>query len=140
MNKRTKAKEMYQSPLFKHSLEYAERLNRDKIFILSAHYGLLTLNTEIKPYDMTISNVSKKNRERKPQLKVLTKDEKVIWGQKILLELSNISDLKKDKFIVLAGLEYINSIINFLVNIEQPLKGVGLFDRISYLKKLKDEI
>ena len=73
MNKRTKAKDMYQSPLFKHSLEYALKLNPDKIFILSALYGLLDLETEIEPYDVTISNVSKQNRLKKPQLKVLNK-------------------------------------------------------------------
>jgi len=137
---KTKAKNMYQSPLFKHSLEYAIKLNPDKIFILSAHYGLLELETEIEPYDVTIANISKANREKKPQLKVLTKTEKIIWGKQIIESLSRFSDLEKDLFIVLAGLEYVKPIISNLTNLEQPLKGIGLFDRISHLKNLKNEI
>tara|TARA_R110002096_G_scaffold419055_1_gene623481 strand:- start:1035 stop:1496 length:462 start_codon:yes stop_codon:yes gene_type:complete len=140
MNKRTKAKEMYQSPLFKNSLEYALKLNPNKIFILSAHYGLLDLETEIEPYDVTISNVSKQNRLKKPELKVLNKSEKIEWGKKIIEKLATYSNIEKDVFIVLAGLEYVKPIIPYLNNVEQPLKGVGLFDRISHLKKLKNEI
>jgi hypothetical protein len=140
LNKRAKAKDMYQSPLFKHSLEYAIKLNPDKIFILSAHYGLLELETEIEPYDVTISNISKANREKKPQLKVLTKTEKTVWGKQIIESLSKFSNLEKDLFIVLAGLEYVKPIVSYLPHLEQPLKGVGLFDRISHLKNLKNEI
>jgi cytoplasmic iron level regulating protein YaaA (DUF328/UPF0246 family) len=140
MNKRTKAKDMYQSPLFKNSLEYALKLNPDKIFILSALYGLLDLETEIEPYDVTISNVSKQNRLKKPQLKVLNKSEKIEWGKKIIEKLATFSNIEKDVFIILAGLEYVKPIIPYLLNVEQPLKGIGLFDRISHLKTLKNEI
>jgi cytoplasmic iron level regulating protein YaaA (DUF328/UPF0246 family) len=140
MKERTKAKDMYQSPLFKHSLEYAIKLNPDKIFILSAHYGLLELETEIEPYDVTIANISKANREKKPQLKVLNKNEKNAWGEQITESLSKFSNIEKDLFIVLAGLEYVKPIVSYLTNLEQPLKGVGLFDRISHLKNLKNEI
>ena len=140
MNKRTKAKDMYQSPLFKNSLEYALKLNPDKIFILSALYGLLDLEKEIEPYDVTISNVSKQNRLKKPQLKVLNKSEKTEWGKKIIEKLTTFSNIEKDVFIILAGLEYLKPIIPYLNNVEQPLKGIGLFDRISHLKMLKNEI
>jgi cytoplasmic iron level regulating protein YaaA (DUF328/UPF0246 family) len=140
MNKRTKAKDMYQSPLFKNSLEYALKLNPDKILILSALYGLLDLETEIEPYDVTISNVTKQNRLKKPQLKVLNKNEKIEWGKKIIEKLTTFSNIEKDVFIILAGLEYVKPIIPYLLNVEQPLKGIGLFDRISHLKTLKNEI
>ena len=36
-----KAKDMYISPLFKGAYRYAHKLSADKIFILSAKYGLL---------------------------------------------------------------------------------------------------
>lgn len=139
MNTKTKAKDMYQSPLFKYSLQYAFKLNPDKIFILSALYGLLDLETEIEPYDVTISNVSLQNRLKKPQLKVLSKNEKIEWGKKIVDKLAISSNIEKDVFIVLAGLEYVKPIIPYLPNIQEPLKGIGLFDRISHLKTLINE-
>lgn len=40
LNCKTKAKDLYTSPLFKYSLAYARKLNPDKIYILSAKYGL----------------------------------------------------------------------------------------------------
>lgn len=129
-----KAKDMYQSPLFKESLSYAKRLSPDKIYILSAHYNLLDLETVIVPYDVTISNVSILNQERKPELKVLSKEEKIKWGKEIINNLSKVSDLKKDKYIILAGEEYVKPIISYLNNVEQPLKGIGLFERVSFLK------
>lgn len=146
MKERAKAKDMYQSPLFKHSLEYAIKLNPDKIFILSALYGLLDLETEIEPYDVTISNVSKKNRLKKPQLIVLNKNEKIEWGKKIIERLKAVSNIEKDDYIILAGLEYVKPIIPYLSNVKEPLKGFGLFgteskeSRVSRLKNLKNEI
>jgi len=52
---------MYQGRLFKLILRYAKRLKPNKIFILSAKYGLLSLNLIIKPYQKTLSlNLIKK--------------------------------------------------------------------------------
>ncbi|WP_445749866.1 DUF6884 domain-containing protein [Polaribacter sp.] len=135
LDKRAKAKDMYTSPLFKHSLDYAEKLKPDNIFILSAFYGLLDLETEIYPYDVTIANISKENQLKKPHLKVLDKREKTEWGIEIIEKLEKITDIKNDLFIVLAGKEYVEPIKPYLTNIEQPLEGVGLFDRIAHLKK-----
>ena len=47
---------MYQGQLFKKSYLYAIKLNPDKIFILSAKYGLLELNDIIEPYNITLNN------------------------------------------------------------------------------------
>ncbi len=49
-----KARELYQSTLFKLSLAYAETLNADHIFILSALHGVVDLNSIIEPYNITI--------------------------------------------------------------------------------------
>lgn len=46
---RSKAKDLYISALFKKNLAYARRLNPDAIYILSAKYGLVDLETEIDP-------------------------------------------------------------------------------------------
>lgn len=55
---KSKAKDLYVSPLFQKSLQYAKSLNPDKIFILSAEYGLLDLSREIEPYDKTLNKIS----------------------------------------------------------------------------------
>ena len=44
---KSKAQDLYQSPLFKKKLAYAEQINSDEIYILSAKYGLLKLNDDI---------------------------------------------------------------------------------------------
>ena len=135
-----KAKDLYQGPLFKNSLAYGVSLKPDKIFILSALHNLLNLDTEIKPYDVTLSYVSPKKRREKPNLKVLTKAEANTWGKKVIEQLGEISDLKKDKFIILAGQDYLTPIQNSLTNIEEPLKGVGMFDRPKKLKEIIEKI
>lgn len=132
-DKKTKAKDLYISPLFRYSLAYALALKPDKIFILSALHHLLELDREIEPYNVTLSNVSKK--KRKPGLKVLNSTEKKEWGKKVVEMLSAEADLKEDKFLILAGQEYIKPIVSSLDNYEDVLNGVLLFDRVPLLKQ-----
>jgi hypothetical protein len=47
---KAKAKDLYISPLFKKNLAFAHFLRADKIFILSAKYGLLSLEQVIELY------------------------------------------------------------------------------------------
>jgi len=131
--KKAKAKDLYIGSLFKNSLAYAEALKPDKIFILSALHHLLNLDKEIEPYDVTLSNVPKK--KRKPGLKILNSQEKKECGKKIIEMLSAEADLKNDSFTILASKEYIKPIINCLHNHNDALKGVGLFDRVPFLKQ-----
>jgi hypothetical protein len=138
-DKRAKAKDLYKSPLFTNSLAYAYSLKPDKIFILSALHHLLDLEKEIEPYNVTLSNVPKK--KRKAGLKVLNSQEKKEWGEKVIEMLSKQADLNHDRFIILAGNEYIKPIRGKLVNYDIPLEGVSLFKRVPFLKsKLNDLI
>jgi len=137
---KTKAMDLYKGPLFKNSLAYGQALKPDQIFILSAHYHLLALDKEIEPYDVTLSYVSPEKRKKKPNLKVLTSEEANCWGKKVIEQLGKVADLKKDKFIIVAGQNYITPIQNSLTNIEEPLKGVGMFDRPKKLKELIERI
>ena len=54
LNKKARAKDLYISPLFKFNLRYAKSLKPNKIFILSAKYGLVPLEKEIDPYNQTL--------------------------------------------------------------------------------------
>lgn len=137
---KAKAKDLYKGALFSNSLAYGEALKPDKIFILSAKYGLLDLEKEIEPYDVTLSYVSPNQRKKKPNLKVLTKEEANSWGQEVINELGKFADLKKDRFIILAGQSYVKPIHNNLTNLDQPLKGVVQGKRLTKLKELIDKI
>jgi cytoplasmic iron level regulating protein YaaA (DUF328/UPF0246 family) len=129
---KSKAKDLYVSQLFKYSLAYAYTLNPDKIYILSALHHLLDLETEIEPYNVTLSNIPKS--KRKEGLRVLNRDEKAEWGKKVVEMLSKLTDLQNDQFIVLAGQEYIKPIKTHIKNIDDKLRGMSIGERISFLK------
>ena len=133
---KSKAKDLYKGPLFSNSLDYAQALRPDKIFILSALHHLLDLETEIEPYDVTLSYVSPDKRKKKPHLKVLTNDEANLWGAKVIEQLKQVADIKNDRFIVLAGQSYLKPIQNSLTHIVEPLNGIVQGKRPDKLKEL----
>ena len=94
---------------------------------------LLDLEKEIEPYDVTLSNIP--FNKRKPGLKVLTSSEKIDWCKKVIQQLSEKSDLKNDRYIVLAGQQYLKPIIKHIKHIEQPLAGLRQGERLAFLKK-----
>ena len=131
---RSKAKEMYdKSPLFRKSLEYAGLLKPDKIYILSAKHGLLGLEKEIDPYDETLSYLSAKQRAKKPNVKVLSKEEKRTWSDNVVSKLRGISNLNKDNFIFLAGKDYWGFLIPHITNYEIPMEHIGIVNRQPWL-------
>ena len=132
-DKKTKAKLLYTSPLFKSSLAHAYKQNPDKIFILSALHHLLELDEEKEPYNVTLSNVPK--HKRKPGLKILTPAEKIEWGKKVIEQLSKRADLGNDTFIILAGQEYIKPIKNSISNLFNPLEGLKQGERVKFLNE-----
>lgn len=58
-DKPQKARNLYISSLFVKSLEYAEKINVDKIYVLSAKYGLVPIDKVIEPYEKTLNNMKK---------------------------------------------------------------------------------
>ena len=131
-NNKAKVEDLYISTLFKYSLDYAKALKPDKIFVLSALHHLLELDTEIEPYNVTLSNVPKKKRTTK--LKILSSLEKKEWGKKVIELLSEKADLKNDKFIFLAGQAYIKPLQNSIANFDNPLLGLAQGKRVAFLK------
>src|SRR5687768_5388522 len=107
---RTKASELYTSPLFKLNLQYARQRQPDAIYILSAKYGLLPLDTEVEPYDVTLNDMS-------------TRDAKA-WAQQVLSQLAARCDLQADHFVFLAGMKYRQHLVSQLASIEVPLEGL----------------
>ncbi len=115
------AKEMYISPLFKGAYKYAKKINADKIFILSAKYGLLEENDVIEPYNETLNK--KNNLEIK------------LWAKKVLARLSSKTDLKSDEFIFLAGERYRRYLVDEIEHVLIPLKGMPIGKQLSFYKE-----
>ncbi len=130
-SKKAKAKDLYISQLFKSSLAYANKQNPDKIFILSALHHLLEINQEIEPYNVTLSNVPK--AKRKPGLIVLSSEEKILWGKKVIEQLKTQTDLLNDEFTILAGMEYIKPMKDYISKLNNPLIGLRKGERIKFI-------
>lgn len=113
------AENMYTSPLFQGMLAYAKSLNPQKIFILSAKYGLLAMDDMIEPYEKTLKN--------------MTKGEKKAWADAVLTRLRKETDLAKDQFIFLAGLPYRENLIPHINNYQVPMKGMPFGRQLQWL-------
>ena len=124
INHISKAKDLYISPLFKKNLAYAKSLNPDKTYILSAKYGLISLNDSIEPYDKTLNN-----------MKI---DEKKEWAEGVLKQLRKVCDLKNDQFIFLAGNNYRKFLVPHITDYAVPMCGLGIGRQLKWLtEKIK---
>ena len=121
LNHKSKAKDLYISALFKYNYQYAQLLKPDRIFILSAKYGLIDPDDEIEPYDETL-NTKSRNEIRE-------------WSLKILSDLNQKTNLKEDEFIFLTGKNYRMFLIPKIKNYEVPLEGLTIGKQLSFLKK-----
>ena len=121
LSKKSKAQDLYISPLFQYNLKYAKSLKPDKILILSAKYGLLNLDEEIEPYNETLNGMNSNEVKE--------------WANSVLNELSKVCDIKKDEFIFFAGDKYRKYLISHINNYKIPLKGLGIGKQLKYLKE-----
>jgi hypothetical protein len=123
LNVHAPAHTLYTGDLFQKSLAYARRKNADAIYILSAKYGLLELEQEIAPYELTL--------KRMPSREVAQ------WAEGVLTQLRARSNLTTDRFIILAGLPYRSLLLPHLTNVEVPLEGLGFGEQLQFLKSAK---
>lgn len=121
LSHKARAEELYISPLFKYGLAYAKKLQPDKIYILSAKYGLLELDEIIEPYNITLNTMSS--------------TEIKIWSEKVLSKLKEKVNLDVDQIIFLAGENYRKYLIPHIKNYFIPLKGLGIGKQLKYLKE-----
>ena len=121
LSHKAKAEDLYISPLFKYGLAYAKSLKPDKIYILSAKYGLLGLDEVIEPYNTTLNTMSS--------------SEIKTWSEKVLLKLRVKVNLDADQIIFLAGDNYRKYLISYIKNYTIPLKGLGIGKQLKFLKE-----
>jgi hypothetical protein len=117
------AQELYSpSPTFQKTLAYGKSLKPDAMYILSAKHHLVPLDKELAPYDQT--------------LKEMPKDQKEAWGEEVIKQMKakNI-DPAKTKFISLMGVEYMKPLLKYIPesNIETPLEGKRMGERMQWL-------
>lgn len=113
--------DLYVSSLFKMNLQYGRSLSPDKIFILSAKYGLIHLDEAIDPYDLTLNNMSSL------ELKA--------WASKVLAQLRQEADLNSDHFVFLAGDRYRKHLVPHLRFNEVPMAGLSIGRQLQFLKR-----
>ena len=133
---RARACELYQGPLFAACLAYAERLHPSKTYILSALHGLVDLEQELDPYDVTLRPLPEPYRSQHPNVRVLTDTELDQWAIAVISALQSHHDLELTRFTVLADTNYIEPLRHALRHISEPLAGVSLEDRSAALNKL----
>ena len=123
---KSQARYMYIGNEFKYSLIYTEeKIKPDKIFILSAKYGLLNLEDEIDYYNYTLNEK--------------TKDIKKEWAKKVFESLQNECNVENDTFIILAGKNYYLELLPYLKKTEIPMAKLNMYQRVPWLKEKLDE-
>lgn len=121
---RCPARELYsESNNFKCLYAYA-KATADKVFILSAKYGLLPEDKIIDPYEKTLNDMPE-NECRE-------------WASSVLNDLREVTNIEDDQFILLAGQEYYRNLLGRLKRFWLPLKSVSLFNWIGEIRKLTD--
>jgi len=124
LDSKSKAQDLYQSPLFKKNLAYAKKINSDEIYILSAKYGLLKLNDKIEPYDKTLNKMSVYEKKK--------------WSNEVYQELQKFEVINNTNFIFLAGENYRKYLVEKLAHYEVPMKGLQIGKQLQFLtEKLK---
>lgn len=108
--------------MFRYNLKYAELLDPDGIFILSAKYGLLDLNDIIAPYDQTLNDMAT----------VEIKE----WSNLVLKQIRDICIIENTEFIFLAGEKYRKFLLPYLKTYSIPLKGLRIGKQLQKLKEL----
>ncbi len=121
LSHKAKARDLYISPLFRMNLQYAQQFSSQKVFVLSAKYGLVQLDEEIEPYDITLNKMSARERKN--------------WAVRVVSQLQKQCDLENDHFVILAGQKYRQSLLPQLKSYEVPLAGLRIGEQLQFLKE-----
>jgi hypothetical protein len=114
------ARSLYRGDLFQKSLKYAEHvLGVDKIFVLSAKYGLVPIDRTIEPYEKTLNGAGAREKRE--------------WADRVLKELREVADLERDRFTILAGVNYREHILPHIRQYDLPLEGLMFGQQLGFL-------
>ncbi len=120
-NQATAARDLYVSALFLKSRAYIES-RCDQWFILSARHGVLDPDTRIAPYNESMSDKSRSERER--------------WAIRACLDLRPYLS-PNDEVVILAGVSYREFLAPLLADfgcsLEIPMEGMGIGKQLQWL-------
>lgn len=116
-----KARDMYISDWFKKAMKYAEKMNPDGIYILSAKYGLLHLDDLIAPYNLTLNEMSTVEARG--------------WASKVIMQLKQVADLENDEVTFLAGDKYRRYLVEHIKHCRIPMMGMKIGEQKSFMMK-----
>lgn len=115
------ARELYDSTLFNLIKNYLDNQNVDW-WILSAKFGLIHNQVIIPTYDLSLSNLSKKER--------------LYWFNNLVEPI--INQLNYQKYIIFGGKYYREFIVPYLINQSKeviiPFKSMGIGQQISLMQ------
>lgn len=119
---RCMAKDMYISPLFKKAYQYALKfVSEDKIYILSAKYGLINSSQMIDPYEKTLN--AERDKERK------------VWAYNIVQQMKAKGIPLDSSIMLLGGVNYTKYLNIVLKNASCPLKGLSMGKTLQWYNK-----
>ena len=127
-DRQLQAKNLYTGNLFQRQLAWAQRFG-DRIQILSAKHGIIDLDKQLEPYDVTMTDLSKDQRES-------LSTQVYFWYRNIHGDY--------DRIIVLGSKLYVGVIRDALEMADtseimlDPLQGLQIGQRISWLSQMED--
>jgi hypothetical protein len=118
LNRPARARDLYIGPYFKHMLAYALTLAPAKnVYVLSAKYGLVSLNDRLKPYDLKMGRPGSA-------------------GPKTVSRQADRMGIGTEFVIALGGKAYTRVIRKVWLSVETPLEGKGgLGEQIAWMKR-----
>lgn len=102
------------------NLAFAHSLHPDKIFILSAKYGLVDLEQELEPYEQTLNMMSSHEIKN--------------WAEKVKEQMRGKINFEKDEIVFLAGEKYRKYLLPLFNKTDVPLQGLSIGKQLQYLK------
>ncbi len=126
LDTKAKVKDIYISPLFLKNMKFAKNQNPEETYILSALHGLISLEDEIDPYDLTLNDMSTAEKGK--------------WARRVFAQIKEkIPDYKDVHFVILAGMNYRELLEPVLPHTEMPLEGKPIGKQLQELDRLNAE-
>jgi hypothetical protein len=130
LDKPSQAQDLYSaSPMFQKTLEYGKTLHPDKMYILSAKHHLVPLTKVLDPYDKTLKEMSKEEKEK--------------WGETVYKQMKQQGvNPEKDTFVMLTGSEYMKPLMKYIPeeHMEAPMEGKRFGQRLKWLNSQVQKI
>lgn len=123
------AADLYTGQLFRDALAHARRLAGEHVFVLSAMHGLVPLTQVLRPYDLSLRD--------------LTKAERLGWGADVCAELLFRYLDTPLELHAFAGRVYLDALrpqIEAHWTLVDPLEGLAIGERLAWLKHTRTDL